>query len=162
MKTTLAAMALLLLPLSASAAPEITTGTDQLFLSLDCVPYKYIGKVKRDDDPVYKITITVRINDLEKTSKIWVIHHTRSGEQYNRFSQYHDQQWSTLNASHNNGNGDAWMWQAILNTNSKIRMIGKVKVGHNATPWQYEERQYRAGRVEPLSEMLSTCHSTGE
>lgn len=163
-QTTLAAMALLFLPIPAQAiwADTSKSSEDSLFLSLDCVPYKHIGK-NHEADPVYKITIKVTVNDAEKKMRFWINHHTRGGERYNRFDQYHDQQWTTVNPKNNDGNGDAWLWHAILNTNAKVHMVGIINVGHDGTPWTYEERQYRAGQQsKPLFKMFSTCHSTTE
>ena len=121
----------------------------QNYTSLECAPFKATSSDRHDPDPIYKIVVTLILNDDQRVEDLTVIHHARSGAKFNRADQY-----IHSNLSQVAGNTQFY-WTGTWARRPSFTMKGELTRSINSK-WTYSEQQFEYGRLRYA--MLSVCH----
>jgi hypothetical protein len=117
---------------------------------LECVP---IWASERErDDPVYKITVSITLDETDHHLKeLYVAHHTVGGAVYVRSDQYDNAHiWQTPNKHE-------WYWNGRRGRGS---MKGEVWHAASDYRWYYSEEHFNGYGRRDYS-MRSLCHYAG-
>ncbi len=117
------------------------------FVSLDCIPVRSSERVDRD--PVYKITVSLSLDDHWSPTNLTVIHHTISGATYNRADQY------TRSDLRQVPRTTAYYWTGFLIRDPSLMMKGVLALSVD-NKWTYGEELFKYGRRDFW--MISLCH----
>ena len=112
--------------------------------SLECAIVQATDSDRRD--PIYKINVTITIDDTGAFEEMWVQHTATSGATYSRSDQYSGADiWQTPGRTE-------WYWRGHRGPNT---MVGEL--WHTADDkWFYPEKLTTNGRFN--YQMLSSCH----
>jgi len=116
---------------------------------LECGIVQTTGNYKKDEDPIYKITIDLRLDDSSNPTGLTVTHVSASGKSHIRDEQYSD---STLT---NTPGKTEYFWSGKMANNKSYTMKGTL-VGTVDNKWSYTEQQFRNGKQSFA--LRSACH----
>jgi hypothetical protein len=117
--------------------------------SLECVPVKVTDRDRRD--PIYKIIVTLSLDDGLTATDLTVVHYATSGTPYSRADQY-----TRSNLTQTPGKTE-YYWTGTWIKNATVTMTGSL-IRSADGKWTYSEQQYKYGR--PSFFLLSVCHLT--
>jgi hypothetical protein len=118
-------------------------------IQLECAPIKITPR-DRDNDPVYKITVTLDFDRNANIDSLYVAHTTTNGNVYSRSDQYTQ---SIL--AQPVPNRTKWIWKGTWKKHPNFNMIGDVTRSPTGA-WTYTETQYRNSQLNMVME--SRCH----
>ena len=119
---------------------------------LECGIVQTTEGYKKDEDPSYKITIDLTLDDSRNPTGLTVTHVSASGKSYIRDEQYSD---STLT---NTPGKTEYFWSGKMAKNKSYTMKGTL-VRTVDNKWYYTEQQFRNGKQSFA--MRSACHDAG-
>jgi len=119
------------------------------YTSLECAVVKEKPPSRHDRDPVYKIVVSLTLDDSGNVENLVVVHHTRSGETYNR-----DDQYVNSNLRQTPGKTD-YYWTGTRAEHRSLTMRGNLWRSRD-NKWHYSEELFKSGRLQ--YSMLSACH----
>jgi hypothetical protein len=135
---------------SAQAQSSFTPATPSLppdFVSLDCIPVR--SSERGDRDPVYKIAVSLSLDDHSSPTNLTVVHHTISGAMYNRADQY------TRSDLRQVPQTTVYYWTGARIRDPSLMMKGVLALSLD-NKWTYGEELFKYGRREFW--MISLCH----
>jgi hypothetical protein len=121
------------------------------YTSLECVPVQATDRDRRD--PIYKISVTISLDDNWQPEDMSVSHYATSGASYNRADQY-----TRSDLTQTAGKSD-YYWTGTWLKNPAITMRGNL-MRSTTNKWTYSEQQFKYGR--PEFAMFSVCHIESE
>jgi hypothetical protein len=119
---------------------------------LECGIVQTTEGYKKDEDPIYKITIRLALDDNRNPAGLDVTHVSASGKSYIRDEQYSD---STLT---NTPGKTEYFWSGKMAKDKSYTMKGTL-VRTDDNKWYYTEQQFRNGKQRFA--LRSACHVTG-